>query len=110
MGVGFLIGNNSNNNNNFKAAAVTPQIITVNGGAAAPTSTASNARGSKKPVKAAKVKITTKVEKAATAAANQALGGGAQNLVNNATVQPGQSCSGGAGCQNGKFTGNFFGP
>jgi hypothetical protein len=25
-------------------------------------------------------------------------------------VNTGQSCSSGAGCQNGRFTGNFFGP
>ena len=41
--------------------------------------------------------------------AGNALGGGASNLAPT-TVQPGQACSHGAGCQGGKFTGNFVGP
>ena len=83
MGIGFLIGN-ANNNGNTRAAAAPPQVITVAGGGVA-------AIGS-----------------GATGRANT-LGGGASNLAPT-TVQPGQACSHGAGCQGGKFTGNFFGP
>jgi hypothetical protein len=118
MGIGFLIGN-ANNNGNTRAAAAAPQVITVAGGGVAasgsgatgtsntPTSSSSS---SKTHVKTAHVVITKKVEAAANAAASAALGGGASNLAPSVTEQPGQACSHGAGCQGGKFTGNFFGP
>ena len=117
MGIGFLIGN-ANNNGNTHAAAAAPQVITVAGGggtasgsgatvgSSAPTSSSSS---SKRHVKAAHVVVTKQVAAAANAAAGNALGGGAANLAPT-TVQPGQACSHGAGCQGGKFTGNFFGP
>ena len=50
----------------------------------------------------------TKVKAAANNAAGQVLGT-SNNLAKDPTVQVGQSCSGGAGCEGGKFTGNFFG-
>jgi len=118
MGIGFLIGN-ANNNGNTRAAAAAPQVITVAGGGAtasgsgatggsrAPTTSSSSS--SKTHVKAARVVVTKKVAAAANAAAGNALGGGASNLAPT-TVQPGQACSHGAGCQGGKFTGNFVGP
>jgi hypothetical protein len=34
--------------------------------------------------------------------------GNSGNLASNATQQQGGACSGGAGCESGKFTGNFF--
>jgi len=117
MGIGFLIGN-ANNSGNTRAAAAAPQVITVAGGGVAaggaaaasgsstPSSTSSS---SKKRVKTAHVVITKKVAAAANAAAANALGSTASNLAP-VTVQPGQACSHGAGCQGGKFTGNFFGP
>jgi hypothetical protein len=49
------------------------------------------------------------VIKKVQAAASKVLGSGAKNLSNNVTQQVGGSCSGGTGCQGGKFTGNFFG-
>lgn len=117
MGIGFLIGN-ANNNANNRAVAAAPQVITVAGGGVAAsgigaTGTANTPRSSssssKTHVKTAHVVITKKVQAAANAAAGNALGGGASNLAP-VTVQPGQACSHGAGCQGGKFTGNFFGP
>ena len=119
MGIGFLIGNANNNNGTTRAAAAAPQVITVaggggiasgsgaTGGSSTPSSTSSSSKKTK--VKAAHVVITKKVAAAANAAAGNALGGGASNLAPT-TVQPGQACSHGAGCQGGKFTGNFFGP
>jgi hypothetical protein len=110
MGVGVLIGVNSNNNN--RSAAV--PAITVNGGgsaanttAAAPTSAPTRSAKSHKVAKATVVHVTAKTAKAATAAASKVLGS-SKNLSNNVTQQVGGSCTGGAGCQNGKFTGNFF--
>jgi hypothetical protein len=58
-------------------------------------------------VKVTHVVVTQKVKAAATAAASKVLGS-SNNLAHNATQQVGSSCNGGAGCQNGKFTGNFF--
>ena len=59
-------------------------------------------------VKSVVVHLSAAVKAKANAAAAKVFGNNAGNLVNNPTVQPGQACSGGAGCQNGKFTGNFF--
>jgi len=54
-------------------------------------------------------KPTAKAVQRAQSAASSVLGGGAGQ--SNATVSTGQSCaSGTAGCQNGHFTGNYFGP
>jgi hypothetical protein len=110
MGVGVEIGNSTSSNGNTAAAkAPAAQIITVNGGgpaAAAATSTT----GSTKKVKAVKAKpVTKKVAAKATAAANKVLGSGSNNLAS-PTVKQGGACAHGAGCQNGKFTGTFFGP
>lgn len=111
MGVGVLIGVNSNNSS---GRAPAPQVVTINGGgvsantASTPTSTptASSAKAGK-PVKPAVVHVTAKTAKAATAAAGKVLGN-TKNLSNNVNQSVGGSCTGGAGCQGGKFTGNFF--
>jgi hypothetical protein len=106
LGVGVLIGHN--NNPKTTQAAVAPQRIVVQGGLGnsgpAKTSSTPNA-GS---FKATKIpKLTTKVVKKVQAAAAKVLGSGT-NLSKNVTQQVGGSCSGGSGCQGGKFTGNFF--
>lgn len=117
LGVGVLIGHSGNTSTN--KAAATPQIITVGGGGTA-ASTGSSSAGNatatakKRGAKAGKVKTVTvhlsgKVKAKASQAANKVFGNNGGNLVNNPTEQVGQSCSGGAGCQNGSFTGNFFG-
>jgi hypothetical protein len=114
MGVGVLIGHDSNTSTPAHTPAA--QIITVNGGGAAggvATGAASNRTAAthrkKAKVKPTVVHVTAKTAKAATAAASKVLGSSAsKNLSRNVQQQVGGSCSGGAGCQNGKFTGNFF--
>jgi len=110
MGIGVLIGHN-NGNDSSRQAAAPAQIITVNGGggaaAATPTSTTASTG---KPGKAGKTqtpKLTKKVVKKVTAAATKVLGG--STALAAPTAKQGSSCSHGAGCQGGKFTGNFFG-
>ena len=113
LGVGVLIGHDSNNGTPVRASA--PQVITVSGGAgtgAAGTGSASTAAGSSGKASKGKTKVTTvhvtaKTAKAATAAASKVLGSG-NSLSKNVQQQVGASCTGGAGCQSGKFTGNFF--
>jgi hypothetical protein len=115
MGVGVLIGHDSNSST--PARALAPQVITVGGGAATggatgtPTTSAATTGGSGKAAKG-KAKVTTvhvtaKAAKAATSSAAKVLGSGG-NLSNNVTQSVGGTCSGGSGCQGGKFTGNFF--
>jgi hypothetical protein len=53
------------------------------------------------------VHLTPKIQHQAAAAATKVFGQSG-NLSKNVTQQQGGSCSGGAGCQNGHFTGNFF--
>lgn len=123
MGVGVLIGHDSNTPAPQKASAP----IVVNGAATTPTAstTASTTSGkatkgsstySKKQasqiqkqigVKPTTVKVTAQSKQAAQQAATKVFGQKSK-LVKNPTVKVGGSCSGGAGCQNGKFTGNFF--
>jgi hypothetical protein len=113
MGVGVLIGHDSNS---VPARTPPPQVITLNGGgatgAATGTGTTSNATtaGTHKASKGGKTKVVHVTAKSAAAASNAAakvLGSGG-NLSKNVSQQVGGSCTGGSGCQNGKFTGNFF--
>jgi hypothetical protein len=93
-------------------------VVTVgsgSGGSAGTTTSASAASTPNPKAKAnhtksgpTKVVVTKKVAAKATQAASKVLGASAKNLAP-PTVKTGQSCSSGAGCQNGKFTGNFFG-
>jgi hypothetical protein len=113
MGVGVLIGHNSNNTTRASAPA---QVITVGSGGA--TGVASSAGGTAalkkhgkvKKVKAVVVHLTAKTLQKANAAANKVFGNNGGALVSNPTQQVGGACSGGAGCNNGKFDGNFFAP
>ena len=114
MGVGVLIGHDSNSSTPARAPA--PQVITLGGGGAgtgatAGTGTTSGAtpagKASKGKTKVTTVHVTAKTAKAASAAAGKVLGS-SNNLSNNVSQQVGGSCTGGAGCENGKFTGNFF--
>jgi hypothetical protein len=113
MGVGFEIGH-SNAATNKTTAAAPPEVITVNGGGGssgtATTASTNNATSSKKTKTPKAHKETKVVVQKANDAASKALGTSSKNLASNPTVQQGQSCTGGAGCQGGKFTGNFFGP
>ena len=124
MGVGIEIGRISNGNNSgsanpARASAPSVQVVTVGSGgggtapAAVPSSsgsaTKSGAKASHTQSAATKTVVTKKVAAKATQAASKVLGASAKNLAP-PTVNTGQSCSSGAGCQNGRFTGNFFGP
>lgn len=114
MGVGVLIGHNSAGSQTRAPAA---QVITVGGsgataGGAATTASLAPSRAAKHG-KAGKAKpvvvhITAKANKAAAAAVSKVLGS-SSNLSSNPTQQQGAKCTGGAGCQNGTFSGNFFG-
>jgi hypothetical protein len=136
MGVGVLIGKAGNNNNNSRAG--TPTVITVNGGGASSGSAGASsgaagantggtstgtahhrtaARASHAPrTESAKAKQAASTSKPSAAAVKKAsnaassvLGGSAGQQQS--TVTTGSSCQAGtAGCQNGHFSGNFFGP
>jgi hypothetical protein len=111
MGVGVLIGHNADSGTQRAAAPV--QVLTVGGGAGVASNGAAGSAAATGPTKGKKIKPTViKLSPKVKAAANQAAGkvlGTSNNLVKDATVQPGQACTGGAGCENGRFTGNFFG-
>jgi len=114
MGVGVLIGQNGNSNSGKAATSPAAQVITVNGGggaAAASTTAASNS--SSKATKSSKSKTKTAT---LTKKTTQAVNNGAASVVGTSaklaapTTKVGGKCtSGAAGCQNGTFTGNFFG-
>lgn len=114
MGVGVLIGHYSNSSSPIRTPAA--QVITVGSGAAPGTgaatgasTTAASHSGKKVTAKPTVVHVTAKTARAATAAASKVLGSSAnKSLSKNVQQQVGGSCSGGAGCQNGRFTGNFF--
>lgn len=124
MGVGVLIGHDSNSSSPSHASQPV-QIVTVGGGSAASTTSSTPSTGASAPAgghtgtyshkaasaaakgKVPSVHVTAKSQAAASQAAKSVLGGSAPK---NPTQSVGSSCSAGtAGCQNGKFTGNFFG-
>jgi hypothetical protein len=119
MGVGVLIGHSSNSTpvrasapavlNLGAGAGTTPAAAAAATGAASngPASTGTKAHRKRAKAKVVRVVMTAKVQKAADAAAAKVLGSN-NNLSKNVQQQIGGACSGGAGCQNGKFTGNFF--
>jgi hypothetical protein len=117
MGLGILIGHDSSGS---KTLAPQPKVnVTVNGGgsgsgssAGSNTTASSSNPTSKSSKKATKTTtappVSAAAQKQATTAASKVLGSSSHNTAP-PTVQQGQSCTHGAGCQNGKFTGNFFG-
>ena len=114
IGVGVLIGR-SGENGSSTAANATPQIIKVGGGAeTANTATTNEASKSGKgggsgKSKNAASKSGTDSSGTSKAAAEVLKPAGNVKLPP-PTVQKGGKCeSGAAGCEHGKFTGNFFG-
>jgi hypothetical protein len=117
MGVGVLIGHNSNGNSKVQqASAPQQQVIRLEGGGAVSgsggnatkkvaTHTTQSSTTSGEPV--THIVLSKKQVQAVRKAETNVLGQGAQNLAP-PTVQPGSPCAHGAGCQGGKFTGNFF--
>jgi hypothetical protein len=102
MGVGVLIGRIGNTNSSGRGA--TPVSVNLTGSGAASTTAATTA--------AATPTTTVKKKKKTTASAAAASSSSAVPTKVQApppkTVTVGQPCNG-AGCQNGHFTGNFFG-
>jgi hypothetical protein len=122
IGLGVLIGHLGKSPAPKASAAASPEVITVQGGggsSAAATTTASTPTSAPKHVKSAsltkkaqsKLKAITAskaVQQKATQAAGKVLGN--SNNLPPPTSTVGSSCSNSqAGCQGGKFTGNFFG-
>ncbi len=109
LGIGVLIGHGSAPQ---KTAAAAPnQVIKVEGlGGGTNTNTTASSTTPAKGFSATKIPhFTPKVVKKINSGAASILGGSAvSHLSSNPTQQVGQKCSGGAGCQGGKFTGNFF--
>ena len=119
IGVGFLLGHGANNKQ-VTTPSQAAQVIKIQGGGGGGGSggggrsknhkkQAATTIVAAKGFTAPQLKLTKKTIEKVNSAASGVLGSGAGKLSNNPTVQPGQSCSGGAGCQGGKFTGNFFG-
>jgi hypothetical protein len=111
IGVGVLIGH-SNESAGTIAAAPAPQIIKVGGGGGEETATASSAKASSGGGKAEKSKAPEKaIDSSGTSeAAAEVLKPAGDVKLPPPTVQPGGECeSGAAGCEGGKFTGDFFG-
>jgi hypothetical protein len=117
LGIGIEIGRLGNRGTPAQTRASAPvQVVTLGGsggasGSSRPSHTPTKHKlAATKPTKAAPVHVTKKVAAKATAAAAKVLGSSSSNLPP-PTVTVGGACPAGkAGCQNGHFTGNFFGP
>jgi hypothetical protein len=116
IGVGVLIGR-SGENGSSTAANTAPQVIKVEGGGAG-GETASTAKAKGPSIGSGSSKVSKKNAKAKTATGSSGTTKAAEQILKPAgnvklpppTVQPGGKCeSGAAGCQHGKFTGEFFG-
>lgn len=110
LGVGVLIGHDSNSTPQRSGF----QVVTVNGGSGTTSASspgqstqASPTRSAAKHPKVVVVHLTPKLQQKAANAATKVFGSSG-GLSKNVTQKVNGSCSGGAGCQNGKFTGNFF--
>jgi hypothetical protein len=116
MGVGVLIGQNSSSNSGKGATSPAAQVITVNGGGSA-GAVSTTAAASTKKSKSAKSSSSSNAKvahlnKKTTQAVNQGAASivGTQAKLAAPTTKVGGKCTpGAAGCQNGTFTGNFFG-
>jgi type IV secretory pathway VirB10-like protein len=124
IGLGVLIGRLGHNNTPAQKQAA-PEVVTVQGGgggaastaaattpthttAAAPSKAPKGLTGKLKAAAENKAPPTKAVQQKATQAAGKVLG--SSNNLAPPTQKVGGSCkSGQAGCQSGKFTGNFFG-
>jgi hypothetical protein len=110
LGIGVLIGRSGHQEVAQTAAA--PQVITVGGGSEPSTGPKGSTTGGGKGAKAKTKKQKEAAENAAEAhpAAEEIIKPTNGVKLAPPTVKPGDKCeSGAAGCQGGKFTGNFFG-
>jgi hypothetical protein len=115
IGVGVLIGHDSNTTKTTAARTQPPYVINVGGNAGtssssgtATPSTTSTGKSKGDKARVTHVVVAAKAAKAANQAAAKVLGNNGGNLSKNVNQTVGGSCSGGAGCQGGKFTGNYF--
>jgi hypothetical protein len=111
LGIGVLIGR-SGNNEVAAPAQQAPIVIHSGGGeeATALTGKSTTGGGSASKAKTKKQKEAALKEAEAHPAAEEVLKPTAGVKLPPAKVQPGGKCeSGTAGCENGKFSGNFFG-
>jgi hypothetical protein len=111
LGVGVLIGRSGDNSG--KAAA--PQVVTVTGGATGAASTTAGTAAAAGTTKAARTAAKTKHKAAAKAKVSGSSSVEATAKKNGVKLPPkvvkvGQKCEKGVkGCQDGKFTGDYFG-
>lgn len=114
MGVGVLIGHDSSSSPPQRASAPV-QVVTVGGGSGTTAASTARAKSTKKSsaksakqvgVKPTVVHLNKKTVQQASQAATKVFG--KQGNLAPPTVQVGGACAHGAGCQGGKFTGNFF--
>lgn len=117
LGLGVLIGRSGDNGTTASAPAA-PQVITVNEGGSSSGGGAEESGGGAKGASTGSTKAPkSKQEKAAKAKEAETQAGAEEVLkpegdvkLPPAKVQPGGKCeSGSAGCENGEFTGEFFG-
>jgi len=112
LGIGVLIGRSGHQEVAQTASAV-PQVITVGGGGGE-ASTASKGKattgGNAANAKTKKQKAAALKEAETHPAAEEVLKPAGDVKLAPPTVKPGDKCEkGAAGCENGEFTGNFFG-
>lgn len=112
LGIGVLIGRSGNHE--VAQTAATPQVITVQGGGGGEE--ASSASKGKETTGGKNANLKSKQQKEAALKASEKHPA-SEEILHTApgvktpppTVQPGDKCEkGAAGCENGKFTGNFF--
>lgn len=110
LGIGVLIGRSGHQEVGQTAAA--PQVIKVGGGgeeAASGSSGKTTTGGKAAGAKTKKQKAAALKEAEAHPAAEEVLKPAGDVKLPPATVEPGDKCeAGAAGCEGGKFTGNFF--
>jgi hypothetical protein len=111
LGIGVLIGRSGHQEVAQTAAA--PQVIKVGGGgeeAAAASKGKTTTGGGAANAKTKKQKEAAQKAAEAHPAAEEVLKPAGDVKLAPPTVKPGDKCeSGAAGCENGEFTGNFFG-
>jgi hypothetical protein len=122
IGLGVLIGRIGTNNNTPKSGGPATQVISVSGAGGAPAATSATistsattpthltkkAQSRLNAAAKATAPPSAAVQKKAVQAAGKVLGN-ANNLAPPTVTQGGSCTSGQAGCQNNKFSGNFFG-
>lgn len=112
LGIGVLIGR-SGHQEVAQTASAAPQVITVNGGGGSGASTGTKGKtttGGGANAKTKKQKAAALKEAENHPAAEEVLKPAGDVKLAPPTVKPGDKCEkGAAGCEDGEFTGNFFG-